>query len=326
MAAQENKAQRGGASLSRTALGDRFQAWLQHHRLSAADSLLRVLQSPVASLLTFLVIGIALALPVGLNVALQNFDQLSKGWDSPAQMSAFLHDAIAEDDAQALGKTIEQRSDIDTVTLVSKDSALVEFASLSGFEDILSSLEENPLPHVLLVTPDEALTADQLSNLREELESTADVSEVTLDMAWLQRLQAILELGRRFIYAVGGMLVLGVILILGNTIRLTIENRREEIVIVKLVGGSNAFVRRPFLYTGLWYGVGGGLLSGLLVAGAFWFLQEPIADLGSFYESEFRAQGLGVMGVLNLIIMGGFLGLLGAWLAVSRHLAQIEPR
>jgi cell division transport system permease protein len=303
-----------------------LQAWQQHHRLSAADSLLRVLHSPVASLLTFLVIGIALALPVGLNVALQNFDLLSRGWDSPAQMSAFLADELSQEDALALGETLELHEHIVAVTMVSKDSALAEFASLSGFADILSSLDENPLPHVLLITPGEALSAGQLSALREELEAITGLAEVTLDMAWLQRLQAILEVGRRFVYVAGGLLVLGVILILGNTIRLTIENRREEIVIVKLVGGSNAFVRRPFLYTGLWYGAGGGLLSGLLVAAAFLYLQGPIAELSSFYEGEFRARGLGVMGVLNLVIVGGFLGLLGAWLAVSRHLVKIEPR
>jgi cell division transport system permease protein len=122
------------------------------------------------------------------------------------------------------------------------------------------------------------------------------------------------------------MLVIGVLLILGNTIRLAIESRRDEIIIVKLVGGSNGFVRRPFLYTGLWYGVGGGVLAALLVSAALWFLEEPISELVLLYESAFDLTGLGVMGALNLVILGGILGLAGAWLAVSRHLVHIEPR
>ena len=122
------------------------------------------------------------------------------------------------------------------------------------------------------------------------------------------------------------VLVLGVVLILGNTIRLAIENRREEIVIVKLVGGSNAFVRRPFLYTGLWYGVGGGVVAALLVVTALWFLDTPVQRLAELYQSSFRLSGLGVMGSLNLVLVGGLLGLAGAWVAVSRHLGDIEPR
>ena len=120
--------------------------------------------------------------------------------------------------------------------------------------------------------------------------------------------------------------MLGLVLILCNTIRLAIESRREEIVIVKLVGGSNAFVRRPFLYTGLWYGVGGGVLAAALVAASLWFLGGPVERLADLYQSDFQLAGLGVMGALNLILLSGLLGLAGAWLAVTRHLAEIEPR
>ena len=153
-----------------------------------------------------------------------------------------------------------------------------------------------------------------------------EVAEALLDMEWLQRLNSLMHLSRRLVQIVGGLLVLGVLLILGNTIRLAIENRREEIVVVKLVGGSNAFVRRPFLYTGLWYGVGGGVLAGLLVSLALWFLQQPVADLAKLYGSDFRLRGLGIMGGLNLVVLGGLLGLAGAWLAVTRHLVHIQPR
>ena len=126
--------------------------------------------------------------------------------------------------------------------------------------------------------------------------------------------------------ALGALLVLGVVLILGNTIRLAIESRREEIVVVKLVGGSNAFVRRPFLYTGLWYGVGGGVLASVLVAASLWFLAGPVNRLADLYQSSFQLAGLGIMGALNLVLLSAALGLVGAWLAVTRHLSEIEPR
>ena len=316
---------REGASLSRTNLRDRYNAWLQHHRLSAAGSLQRILDNPGSSLLTWLVIGIALALPVGLNVALDNVSQVSAGWDSPVQISLFLQDGVSSDRVRQLEAELRVLEGVGDTHLISRDEALAEFRTLSGFSDILTSLEENPLPDLILVTPVATLEEPQVSALREELEGISDVAEAVLDMEWLQRLNSLMELSRRLVLAVGGMLIMGVLLILGNTIRLAIESRRDEIVIVKLVGGSNGFVRRPFLYTGLWYGVGGGVLAVLLVSAALWFLEEPIGELVLLYESAFHLGGLGVMGALNLIILGGLLGLAGAWLAVSRHLVHIEP-
>jgi cell division transport system permease protein len=276
--------------------------------------------------MTFLVIGIALALPVGLNVALDNATQLSAGWESPSQISLFLRDGISGDDAAALASQLEEREDISAVQVVSSEAALTEFSALSGFADVLASLEENPLPNLLLVTPAAQLEGPAIGNLRTQLGERQEVAEAVLDMEWLQRLNSLMELTRRIVLAIGGLLVVGVVLILGNTIRLAIENRREEIVIVKLVGGSNPFVRRPFLYTGLWFGFGGGLVAAILVGICLWFLQAPVSQLAALYESDFALKGLGIMGSLNLLLLGGLLGLAGAWLAVTRHLAEIEPR
>jgi cell division transport system permease protein len=311
---------------NRMGLLNQVTAWLQHHRLSAADSLARVLENPGASLLTWLVIGIALALPVGLNVALDNVSQVSDGWDSPAQISLFLQDGVASDEVQQLEDDLAARTDVSETRFISREEALEEFRDLSGFADVLANLQENPLPNLILVTPLVTLDEPAVSALRAELEGNSDVAEAVLDMEWLQRLNTLMELSRRIVLAVGGMLVIGVLLILGNTIRLAIESRRDEIVIVKLVGGSNGFVRRPFLYTGLWYGVGGGVLAVILVSVALWFLEEPIGNLALLYQSAFDLSGLGVMGALNLVILGGLLGLAGAWLAVSRHLIHIEPQ
>jgi len=287
---------------------------------------MRVLDSPGSSVLTWLVIGIALALPVGLNVALDNVSQMSAGWDSPAQISLFLQREVSPDRLRELEGELGARQDVSETRIILREEALDEFRTLSGFADVLASLQENPLPDLILVTPDAALDGPGVSALRVELQGISGVAEAVLDMEWLQRLNSLMELSRRLVLAIGGMLVVGVMLILGNTIRLAIESRREEIVIVKLVGGSSGFVRRPFLYTGLWYGVGGGVLAALLVSAALWSLEKPISDLAMLYESAFQLSGLGVMGSLNLVILGGLLGLAGAWLAVSRHLARIQPR
>ncbi|PLW83768.1 cell division protein [Kineobactrum sediminis] len=305
-------------------LRQRYNGWLAHHRQSASDSLERIFNAPVSSVLTWLVIGIALALPAALEVGLSNARQISDGWNSPAQLSLFMKDSVTAVQTETLREELLARPDIAEVIHISRDEALREFTALSGFADVLDSLEQNPLPNLLLVTP--VSGANQSMTLHAELAADPRVAEAVMDMAWLQRLNNLMELGQRLVLALGGILVAGVVLILGNTIRLAIESRREEIVIVKLVGGSNAFVRRPFLYTGLWYGVGGGFFAALLVATALWFLGAPVADLAQSYQSTFRLGGLGIMGSLNLVILGGLLGLTGAWLAVSRHLGSIAPR
>ncbi|MEM8661636.1 MAG: permease-like cell division protein FtsX [Pseudomonadota bacterium] len=314
---------RDGASQSRTGLRDRLRAWARHHRLSAADSMRRVMDNPFSSIMTWLVIGIALALPTALNVALENIRQVSESWDSPAQISLFLDDAVDAEKATRLHTELSDQADVEQARYLSKDQALEEFRLLSGFADVLDTLDYNPLPHMILLTP---VSEADPEAVRAELQERSEVEQAVLDTAWLTRLNSAMELGRRIVLAVGALLGLGVLLILGNTIRLAIEGRREEIVIVKLVGGSNAFVRRPFLYTGLWYGVGGGAFAAILVAAALWFIAWPVAELAQLYQSGYRLSGLGVMGGLNLIVLGGLLGLAGAWLAVTRHLVDIQPR
>ena len=325
-ASRRQSARREGASQSRARWGDLYSAWLRHHRLSAADSLVKVIDNPASSVMTWLVIGIALALPVGLNVALDNAGSLSERLDNPAQISLFLKEDLAEEKVLRFREELAERDDTGAVLFISREQALEEFRELSGFADVLGSLDQNPLPHLLLVSPPTTAADAEVEALRTALAGYPEVAEAVLDMAWLQRLNSLMELSRRLVLALGIVLVLGVVLILGNTIRLAIENRRDEIVIIKLVGGSNAFVRRPFLYTGLWYGVGGGVVAALLVVVALWFLNAPVQRLAELYQSNFRLAGLGIMGSLNLVLVGGILGLAGAWVAVSRHLGQIEPR
>ncbi len=303
-----------------------LRSWLLHHQLSAVDSLQRMLANPFSSVLTWMVIGVALALPVGMAVALDNARNLSRSWDSPAQVSLFLRAEMSAQAAQRLEKVLLQRDDVASTRFVSRAQALQEFQQLSGFADILRRLDDNPLPNLIIVSPGEnRLSAQSARTLQQDLAALPGVERAILDMEWVQRLNSMMQLSQRLVSALGALLALGVLLVVGNTIRLAIENRRDEIVVIKLVGGSDAFVRRPFLYTGLWYGLGGALVSWCAVSLTLWWLRAPLSALATLYQSSFSLQSLGLGGGLQILALGGSLGLIGAWLAVARHLKQIQP-
>lgn len=314
-----------GASQSRTRLADRLDSWQAHHSTTALQSLQRLLRTPLQSLLTWLVVAVAVALPAALYLVLSNIQSLGYSWQDSGQLSVFLERDTRTEAVEALQNTLLDYRQVGSVEHIPPEAALEEFKEYSGLGRVLEDLEENPLPDVLLVRP--AVTdPDALMALRETIAEQAVVAEVRLDMAWVKRLREMMELGQRVVLALAVLLALGVLLAVGNTIRLAIENRRDEILVVKLVGGTDAFVRRPFLYTGLWYGLGGGLLALLLLGLGLWWLSGPVARLADLYQSDFRLQGLGWTASMQLVLLSGLLGLAGAWLAVARHLIQIEPQ
>jgi cell division transport system permease protein len=315
----------GGASQSRAGWRHRLAAWVRHHRLSAADSLYRVVDNPGASLLTWLSIGVALALPISLSVLLDSARAMSAGVENPTQISVFLDHGLDAGAGQALAQSLTSVEGVRDARFMSAEEALTEFRELSGFDDVVDSLEENPLPAVVLVEPVADISETAAAQLLERLEGQPGVVQAVLDLEWLERLNRLMALGERFVIGVAVLLVTGVVLILGNTLRLAIESRRDEIVVIKLVGGSDAFVRRPFLYTGLWFGVGGGICAAVLIALGLFYLRAPVEDLAALYGSPFRLRMPGLMGALNVVITGGLLGLAGAWLCVSRHLSRIQP-
>lgn len=315
-----------GATQSRTGLSDRLRGWLDHHQRTGADSFRRLLDAPAASIMTWLVIGIALALPGALFVALQNLESISRGWDGAAQMSLFLEQEVAEDDGRALARKLESRDDVLATRYISRQAALEEFRTLSGYGEVLDDLEDNPLPAVISLRPrEEDTSAETVQRLFGEMQEHPQVERAVLDLEWVQRLYSLMELGRRLTLALALLLSLGVVLVIGNTIRLAIESRRDEVVVVKLVGGTDAFVRRPFLYTGLWYGLGGGILAWLIISVTVLWLGPTVAELADLYDSDFTLAGLGAANTLALWVTGALLGWLGAWLAVGRHLSAIEP-
>ncbi|EAQ97667.1 permease-like cell division protein FtsX [Congregibacter litoralis] len=315
----------GNARPRRIRWAERWRGWRRHHSQSAAESLAKVLQQPLSSCMTWLVIGIAIALPSGLWVVLDNVTQLGDQLERPAQLSLFLKADVEADEASRLALDLALRENILSTEFVDRDEALAEFVARSGMGELAQGLSENPLPHLLLVVPLPA-SPEALGALRGELEGLPAVEEALLDTLWLQRLQSLMTLGRRAVQLLALLLLAAVVLVLGNTIRLAIESRRDEIVIVKLVGGSDAFVRRPLLYTGLWFGLGGGVVAALLVAAGTFALASPVNALSAAYQSTFVLRGLGIVDSLQLVLVGAALGLGGAWLAVARHLKAIEPR
>ena len=327
--AKQERSQRRekGASQSKTSAGDKMNSYFSHHSLVAKDSLMRLLDNLVSSVMTWVVIGIALALPTGLFVALSNVDSVSRGWDGAAQISLFVNKRISEQDSRQLTEKLKTRDDISDAEFISRTQALAEFQALSGYGEVLDHLDNNPLPAVIVIRPvEENVSAVATERLYLELKALPEIEQATIDLEWVQRLYSMMTLGKRMTFALGLLLSLGVLLVIGNTIRLAIESRRDEIVIVKLVGATNAFVRRPFLYTGLWYGFGGGIVCWLIISVTLFWLSGPIADLAGLYQSQFQLQGLGIGLTLLLWIASSLLGLAGAWLAVSRHLGDIEPR
>lgn len=322
-----NKAPARGAAAAKTGFGDVVQAWWKHHHSSARDSLARLLATPLQTLMTVMVVAIAVALPATLLTILDNVQQVGERWDSSPKLSAFVNPMAQQRAIDVLISDLEQDADIEAVEFIPADQALRDFQERSGFSEVLNILDENPLPHTIVVTPKlSSTTPTQLLILKERIEQEAVVQEVDMDMDWVRRLKAIMAVGEKMVLGLATLLCLGVLLSIGNTIRLAIENRREEIIIAKLVGATDGFVRRPFLYTGAWYGALGGILASFLVTIGFALLGGSVSVLSSSYSSDFRLAGLGVSGVLSLMFISVSLGLFGAWLAVGRHLSEIEPR
>ncbi len=303
------------------------RAWLARHAQTFVGSLGRLVQHPIAALMTMGVIGVALALPLLLNVLLQNSRTATANWNQVFDISVYLDKKPGGTRAQALAKQLRSRPDVAAVRVITADEALVQFRTASGFGTALDALRDNPLPDTVVVTP--ALPASNprgTAILKNAIVAMPDVQTVQIDSEWVERLTAMLSILHRIIWLTGALLGVGVVLVVGNTIRLDILNRRAEIEVMKLVGATDGFARRPFLYSGVWYGLGGGLLAVLLVATAVASLAKPVGQLAGLYGSQLKLNGLGFGRGIAVLGVSIGLGWLGSWLAATRHIRGIEPR
>jgi cell division transport system permease protein len=287
----------------------------------------RLARAPLATLFTLMVIGVALALPAGLALMVNNLRGATGDLANAVDFTVHFKVDTALERVQQIAKNARERTDIETVKVTSADEALEEFKRASGFGDALAALKGNPLPHHLTVRPAKNSSGPtDIESLRRYFAAFPEVDIVQLDLDWVRRLHSLLDLLRRTLWVVMTVLGLGVLAVIGNTIRLEIQQRRPEIEVTKLVGGSNAFVRRPFLYTGLFYGLGGALLAALIVAGGMAYLDQAVGELSAQYGGQFRLSGLGAEGLGVLAAVGAGLGWMGALISTGRHLRAIEPR
>lgn len=289
-------------------------------------SLGQLWRTPAASAMTVMVIGIALALPAGLYVLLKNVEQVSSQWEDASQISLFLQHNTPDNRGKQLAEQLLTWPDINAVHFQSSQDSLAEFRQLSGLDSLLDTLPSNPLPPVIVIQPEPGQNeTESLQALLERLQNMQEVELAQLDMQWLQRLRSINQTGERGISILAVLLSLSVLLVIGNTIRLAILSRQTEIRVIKLVGGTNAFVRRPFLYTGFWYGLLGGVIAWLTLLMTLLFINGPVNRLATLYDSQFMLNWLSGQMFIALPLFGTILGVLGAWLAVGRHLNTIEP-
>ena len=324
----KNESTARGARDQKVRLVDRWRSYKAHHRTTFLTTLQKMLGEPLQTTLTVVVIAIALALPSVMFLALHNVQQLSSGFGSSAQITVFVKKDINSQQIKQLGKELNDLPEVASTAFISADQALEEFKVLSGFGSALQYLDDNPLPAVFLVQPETSGAAglQQTQELVKAIGQLTAVEDIQVDMLWIQRLATMTEVSKKLVLAMGIALSIGVLLVIGNTIRLAIQNRREEIIVVKLVGGTDAYVRRPFLYTGLLLGLFGGILASILLLGSFLWIGQSVAVLANLYPSQFPLMGPGLTGISALCSLGALIGLMGAWLAVMQNLRAIEPK
>lgn len=303
---------------------DRLQSWIAHHKKVALESLIRFKLTPVASTITLAVLAIALALPGFVLSVAGNFTQLSVGLNTQPQIMLFLQESVSDDRAEQISLEIMLKDNVSSIELIDRNQGLKDFSAFSEFGSMLALLDNNPIPPVILVMPLQSNTA-AITQLRLDLSNIAEVDDIVLDMAWVERLQAIIQIAHRFGWVLSGLLGFSVLLIVGNTIRMTMETRRDEILVAKLMGATDAWIRRPFLYAGFWYGLLGAFMAFLMIQLALNLIRSPINHLANLYLSDFTLQMLSMKHTLYLLFIGCTLGVLGGFISTAHHLKELEP-
>jgi cell division transport system permease protein len=297
---------------------------IEHLRV-LRHTLQRLLLTPNASLLNITIIGIALSLPVGGYVLLKSVQSLGTQIAGTPQISLFVERGTGSGEIERVGDKLGQHAAIRRVEFVPRDAALKRLQQSAGLTDVIGSLAQNPLPDAFVIFPKDD-DAKALEALRNELKTWSRIEHVQLDSGWIHKLAALLDFGRLAVAILAGLLSFALIAITFNTIRLQILTRREEIEVAKLIGATDAFIRRPFLYFGLIQGLLGGIAAWLLVAGSLLLLNHQVGALARLYASDFSLQHLSLGDSLTLLSFSAYLGWLGAWFSVSQHLWRIEPR
>ncbi len=309
----------------RPATANQVGAYLLHHLQSFVFSLRKIYNAPATTIMTVAVIGITLSLPGGFYLFLKNIDAVSGDFRSSTQIGLYLDLKTSEKQARALEKTIAGMNHVAATQFISREQSLEDFRRDSGFGKSIETLSSNPLPHTIIVEPAADADTFTVRNLLNSLQAMPEVEIAKLDTEWLERLYTIIEIAKRSVAIITILFACAVLLIIGNTIRLDIQNRYQEIIVTKLIGATDAFIRRPFLYGGVWYGLLGGIFSWLIVEIGYLAISGPLERLNLLYKSEMNLITFSFQDFIVLIASSTLLGLAGSWIAVARHLNQIEP-
>lgn len=302
-------------------------SWWNQQKQAIDFSLKRLWFNPISAWITLIAIALALSLPTSMHVLVKNLQNLTHGNQSVPTISLFLKPNVTEQQANDLAELVKSQPEVLSTTVVTKDQALQDFKKISGLADTLTTLGENPLPNIVIITPklnELGETDADLDGFSKRLKTYKEIEDVQIDVEWIQRLRAILKIADRIVAVVAALLAITVLLVVGNTIRLDIENRKDEIRVTRLIGATNRYIRRPFLYGGLWLGLFGGIISLLVVNIALLFLIDPVNKLSALYGSSFNLGGIDLSTTLQVLVISSALGLIGAWLAVNRYLWESE--
>ena len=314
-----------GANVKKVSLAHKFiYFWIQNIR-QIITSIGEIWRTPVASAMTIAVMGLSLTLPATLHIIVKNVQSINLEWDNAAEISLFLNNGLSQQQLASVMRRINAYDEVEKLVYISKEDAVKEFKRESGFGQALEYLETNPLPASFIVTPVKShRQAESAKRLLAKLQKEREVDFGKLDIDWLTRLNAIVSMLEEAVITVA-VLLMSVVLIIGNTIRLSIISRREEIEVMKLVGATESFIQRPFVYTGVWYGIMGGFVAFIVVAMVIWWIQSALGDISGLYMADFEIEGLtfSEFGVLMLLASG--LGFSGAFWSVHRHIKEIEP-
>lgn len=296
------------------------------HTHALFSSLGKLTAAPFSTAMTLVVLAIAVSLPAALFLLVTNLQQVAGNLESGNRISLFLRQEVSDSAGQEIADRLQRDAKVEEATLITKGEALEEFRKYSGFGEALNVLGDNPLPVVIQVIPKEnAATSADIESLLQALQKEPDVDYAQMDLLWVKRLQSMMTIAKRAVALIALLLGIGVIFIIGNTVRLELQNRRDEIMISKLVGATNAFIRRPFLYTGFCYGFAGGVLAWIIVAVLLLLLRGPVQTLADLYQSGYRLNFLGFGESFVLISVSASLGVSGSWLTLLNHLRRVNP-
>ncbi len=316
-----------GAQISKVSMLQRVMMFFVSHVRQALGSLGELWRAKAASIMTIGVLGLSITLPSTLYVMVKNAENISSGWEQASQISLFLKNDLSQGDIDQLLKRIQLWQEVDNINFISADQALEEFKQLSGFGDAIAYLDKNPLPNVVLVTPTSPHATPVAARiLLDKLRQEREVEIGKLDIEWLERLHALLDVVKDLVTVIALLLFLAVVLIIGNTIRLNILSKKDEILVMKLVGATDAFIQRPFMYTGFWYGFLGGVLAWIAVLLLLWWMSSSVQAVSEVYEKSFNLTGADFSTFVWMLAVSVFLGLSGSLLSVRRHVREIEPK